>query len=293
MHKFSGSNLNVVTDIRTMVLSQEDTEVLRWLRLNDTSANHNLARSKHVPSTGNWFLESDGFTKWSNASMSSIWLYGKPGSGKTILCSSIIEQVEQLYQSTPDQYGYFYFDFNQSWNVVDMLRSIVAQLCTRKKTVPSELRHLYQQCTGNQRQPTQDILLKILLSLLTTSHRTFIILDALDECPLGKERNHLLNTLQQMLNSSPLHLNILVTSRKENEIEKKLTPLIDNTVPLEDSVIDLDIILYIRTCIKTDDQLQEWEDDIKKDIEKALCEKVQGMYDVLDYFANGKIGSDG
>src|SRR5579862_2369949 len=68
-----------VAKIRAMVLTQEDNEVLNWLRLNDTLTNHNLARSKHEPTTGNWFLESDGFQKWLNRSKSSLWLYGKPG----------------------------------------------------------------------------------------------------------------------------------------------------------------------------------------------------------------------
>ena len=75
----------------------------------------------------------------------------------------------------------------------------------------------------SQRQPHKISLLKIFYALLTTSHRTFVILDALDECAAGRDRNELLDTIKEMIESSSAYLNILITSRKEKDIEDKLT----------------------------------------------------------------------
>jgi len=271
-----------------MTLDKNDEELLAWLRPTDVSINHMLARKKHEPTTGKWFLKSGEFMTWSNASKASLWLYGKPGSGKTILCSSIIEHIIGLCNSTPsDQYAYFYFDFNQKWNGVDMLRSIIAQLCTCKKTVPREFHQLYQECKSYRSQVSQTHLLKAFPSLLANSYRTFIILDALDECPAGIDRTDLLNAIKDMIDSSSeLYLNILVTSRRERDIAMKFTNLIDNAIGLEESVVDSDIALYVRRCIRSDQEFQEWDDDTKKNMEQILCKKANGMYDVLAYIAN-------
>src|SRR5277367_1671817 len=160
--------------LHTVALDQKDEKVLAWLKFVDTSANHDLARKKHETTTGNWFLELPSFQEWTKATKASLWLYGIPGAGKTILCSTIIEHTIKICNSTPfDRYAYFYFDFNEKRTVVSMLSSIIAQLCTQKNAVPVELHQLYKQCDNGQRQPGQTNLLKIFFSLLTTSHRTF------------------------------------------------------------------------------------------------------------------------
>ena len=69
-----------------------------------------------------------------------------------------------------------------------MLRSIIVQLCASKRQVPDELHHLYQRCLDGRRQLDKFGLLEILFSLLTTSLRTFVILDALDECITGRQK---------------------------------------------------------------------------------------------------------
>lgn len=263
--------------LETMILDRKDKDVLAWLQSTDVSINHRLARRKHEATTGNWFLESEDFLNWAKATKASLWLHGIPGAGKTILCSTIIERVIEICNSNiSDQFAYFYFDFNARWTVIDMLRSVIAQLCTRK--IPPKLRDLYQQCDKGQRQPDQISLLTIFSSLLTDSHRTFIILDALDECATGRDREDLLDVIKEMMDLSSKYLNILVTSRREKDIEDKLKVLIDNTVPLEERVVDSDIVLHVRECLKNDDRLRDWDDDTQKNIEEMLCKGAHGMY---------------
>jgi ankyrin repeat domain-containing protein 50 len=239
---------DAVTAIHRKVLSDEDEKVIAWLGLNNAPINHDLARKKHEPKTGDWFLQSEKFITWTNAKRSSLWLRGKAGSGKTILCSTIIDHVIKMCDSnSTDRYAYFYFDFNSKWTAVDMLRSIIVQLCTSQ--IPPELHQLYQECVRAQRQPHQISLIKIFSALLTTSHRTFVILDALDEC---EDRNKLLEIIIEMMASSSTYLNILVTSRKEQDIEDELVSLINTLLNLEEAVVDRDIALYIQQCKDAD-----------------------------------------
>jgi Cdc6-like AAA superfamily ATPase len=268
--------------LQKMVLNREDDKVLSWLSSNTSQKNHGMARKKHEPTTGNWFLQSETFMKWSNATKSSLWLYGKAGSGKTILCSTIIDHIIEKLGSTSNgaQCAYFYFDFQTKWKDDDMLRSIIAQLCAGKNNVPRELHHLYQQCCNGQQQPRKASLLEI-LSLLTISSRNFIVVDALDECMASAGRADLLETIEEMVKGSK-HLNVLVTSRKERDIEKKLKILFEYNIALEENVIDSDIALHIQEALKNDTELSSWDPDSKKDIEQTLIKGARGMYYYLN-----------
>jgi len=176
--------------------SQKDKDVLGWLTSIDTFVNYDIAHKKNENMTGEWFIQSEQFIEWTKATKASLWIQGIPGAGKTILCSTIIEDVIKICKCTPvNQYAYFDFDFNDKRTVVDMLRGIIAQLC-HQKGLPSELHQLYQNCNNGRRQPGQAHLLKVFSSLLATSYRTSVILDALDECT---ERNDLLEAIQQII----------------------------------------------------------------------------------------------
>jgi len=102
----------------------------------------------------------------------SGYLLGIPGAGKTILCSTIIEHMTALCSQSSDYSAYFYFDDRQT--VVGMLKFIVVQLCSTQSKVPSELHQLYTQCDHGRDLPDPTALMRVLLSLLTPDHRTFV-----------------------------------------------------------------------------------------------------------------------
>ena len=262
----------ISTTLQNMVLDQKDKEVLRWLTSVDTFINHDIARKKHESTTGNWFIESDLFVKWTDATNASLWIQGIPGAGKTILCSTVIEHVKKVCEFAPlDQYAYFYFDFNDKRTVVDMLRSVIAQLC-HNKGLPSELYQLYEGCNNGGRRPREAQLLKAFPSLLATSYRTFVILDALDECT---ERSDLLEAIKQFIEMSK-SLNLLVTSRKEKDILEKM-PTSFKVIDLKEGGISEDIRLHVNNCIKNDSKFGSWPLSIKQEIQSTLEEKAQGM----------------
>ena len=251
----------------------EDHCALDWLKSVNTLKNHDTACGKHEPTIGNWLLQSDQFVEWMKATKGSFWLYGNPGVGKTDLCSTIIEHVKEECKCNPrDQYVYFYFDFNEERSLRHMIPSIVRQLCIRKKEVPSELHQLYEEYDNGRHEPSAARLLIAFSSLLRESHRTFVILDALDECKVGTDRNQLLQAVKDM---TAMNLNVLVTSRKEKDITDKLEGLINHQVYLSEDIVARDIVLYIRNRLKNDDKLQRWNKSV--DIENALIKGAYGM----------------
>ena len=265
--------------IRCLLLDEKDKKVLKWLSPIDPSINHICARKKHAPTTGNWFLQSPQFLTWKESTNTSLWIQGKPGAGKTILCSTIIDEIAKLCdpQKSSDQHAYFYFDFNIKWNTVDMLRSIIAQLCSQRGEIPKVLEEWYQKCAGGQRQPDLDALFEIFSAVLTTSNRTFLVLDALDECSVGSEREDLLESIEKMTSISTAHLNLLVTSRKVRDIQIQLDPQISVKMDLE-NLVDSDIQIYVTECLRSDKNLRKWDVDIKQKIQEALLKHANGMY---------------
>jgi hypothetical protein len=266
---------DVSESIRTMTISDRHKSILDWVKSNDPSINHNAARQKHEPTTGDWLLESELFTKWTNATNGSLWLYGKPGAGKTILCSTIIEHVKSLCPNDgDDRYGYFYFDFSDSkkQTVTGMLRSTIAQLSV--PNLPAEVQELYQKFNHGQHQPSQDELVETLISLFKDSHRTYLVMDALDECT---ERKELLSVIRRIVEIDSVKVNMLVTSREEQDISEGMRGVILDSVSLECGGLDADIERHVHNCLENDTDWGNNPSHIKSEIQDALMKGAHGM----------------
>jgi hypothetical protein len=248
--------------------------VIRWLNegVGDPSSNHESAKKKREPTTGRWFIESDDFKSWIQRTRTFAWLHGIPGAGKTVLCSTITEYVEGLCLANPTyQYAYFYFDFNDTTKqrTSQMLRSVIGQLCCRRGDIPAELHELYKRNDVGQRQPTHQQLIEM-LHVLTKDSPTYIIMDALDE---SSEREELLETITKELG----RMNILATSRKEQDINEFLNDVADITISITGSKIDDDIGLHVRKCFESDKTFRNWPQSLKRKTEETLVDKADGM----------------
>ncbi|KZP11102.1 hypothetical protein FIBSPDRAFT_191646 [Athelia psychrophila] len=87
------------TDGASVAAGQESTDraiVHSWLSSLDVSQNYNAARRRHQLGTGSWFIDGKQFVDWKADPEAILCIYGKPGSGKTILCSYIIEHVKDM-----------------------------------------------------------------------------------------------------------------------------------------------------------------------------------------------------
>jgi hypothetical protein len=109
--------------------------------------------------------------------------------------------------------------------------------------------------------------------------QSYIILDALDECT---NRAELMDILESMARWRLEGLHILITSRKERDIESSLEDFVDkrNTICLQSKLVDKDIYTYIHQRLSDDKNLSKWQkhDDIRQEIETTLMKGAQGMY---------------
>src|SRR5271169_1679098 len=170
---------NKVNDIHCHVQDTKHDKILSWLTKTDPISNHTAACEKHQDGTGQWFLLSHEYSQWLRPKR-SLWLHGIPGAGKTILCSTIIENVKSRY-SRDHVCLYFYFDFSNPLKreVINMLYSFLAQLSSSK--IHPEVKQLYERCNNGTQEATVSQLIETILSIASQGERMFIIIDALDE----------------------------------------------------------------------------------------------------------------
>lgn len=113
--------------------------------------------------------------------------------------------------------------------------------------------------------------------------KVFLVIDALDECPLESgERKKLLACLRRIHMATSENLYLLCTSRREPDIEAALNPLLSppSKTALDLSIykgaVDRDIGLYIDNTLATSDY-GSWSDIIKAEARATLIKNADGM----------------
>lgn len=152
-----------------------------------------------------------------------------------------------------------------------MLRSLIVQLCGRRPDTPKPLLDL--RCFRDvNHQPDLESLETTLRASIQDFKTVYLVVDALDECPIANgERDKLLKVLGSVHKSMLLNLHVLCTSRREPDIEAKLQPLFSKSAT---TVVDLqrrrkevnqDIRTYIDQKIESSD-FRSWPREIKEDV---------------------------
>jgi hypothetical protein len=265
------------------VIDEKLCKIRQWLCAPDPSTNYQKALKLRQADTGLWLLESEEYASWKTKTntASALWLYGIPGCGKTILSSTILQDVLEYCQDDPGKVTvYFFFDFNdvQKQDPEKMLRSLLSQLSQRSIRIPSSLDALFSSCENGERQPSGFALLDVLRLMIQEIPQVYIVIDALDECT---QRIELMDILETMAGWQLWNLRLLVTSRRERDIESSLESLVDgqNQICLQSTLVDKDIQRYVRQRLSDDKRLRKWEKDavIMRNIETTLVDGAQGM----------------
>lgn len=172
---------------------------------------------------------------------------------------------------------YFYFDFQDAGKLstTQAIRSLLLQLAQAHPAGLQNVRQLYERCEKGQRQPSEDIVRSLLKESMSQMKSTYIVLDALDECD---DRGHLLNFIQELNDCHILGLHMLVTSRREKDIEEVLKPISVPEINIQSSIVDQDINLYVQNWLATEPGLKKWSNGTRTEISDTLIAKANGMY---------------
>lgn len=202
----------------------------------------------------------------------------------TFCRSTIIDFIAYKYlTSTPgvlraERIGaaFFYFDFKDSrkQTTLDMLGSLLSQLCQQLPEFPEEVANLYNTLPDTSRPPLLSKLQEILPKILLSFSDTFVLIDALDECT---EIECLLKCISWLCHSSQAKFHIMTSSRSQPTIEEAMTALRFNTVSIQQQSVDADVGLYVTETIAGDKRLRVLDDTIKEQVTDVLIKGSHGM----------------
>ena len=154
------------------------------------------------------------------------------------------------------------------------IRSLLFQFSLQQQNCFQVLEHLYQECGYGQQQPAEDVIRSLLQDAVVCTEHKYIILDALDECT---DREDFTTFIHELVHSQREGLHILITSRREKDIEEQLSSIANYDINIQSAIVNKDISVYVRDRLATDSKLKKWPEKVQEDIVAVLLEKADGM----------------
>ncbi|KAK0225144.1 hypothetical protein EDD85DRAFT_958882 [Armillaria nabsnona] len=234
------------------------------------------------PKQGQWLLHTDLYQSWRTCPTNineptSLWVHGKPGIGKTVLTSAIINDLKSIKTNAV---AYFYCEYDQSSKTADsILGTILYQLASLLPANSQAMKDLADKHVLPVTVPNLAVLLDIAVRGLG---RSYVVVDALDAC-----RDVALQELLWVLDSLSHKALILVTTRPNapSVIERvfRARPIV---VTARD--VNPDIEQYIRQYIVTVDEADPDRDfrpvievrdlSLRIEIVETLIKNAEGMF---------------
>ncbi|KFY03097.1 hypothetical protein O988_01710 [Pseudogymnoascus sp. VKM F-3808] len=266
-------------NVAKLVRHQEDQgrqTVLDWLTPVDYATQQSDYISRRAVGTGQWLLELAEFQAWVKTDQKVLFCPGIPGAGKTILSSIVVDYLHANFQKdTNIGIAYLYCNFRRQdeQDAEGLLASLLKQLAQGLYPLPESVKSLYDSHKKNRTRPAFNELSSTLQSIAALYSRSFIVVDALDECQTsGGCRTKLLTEIFALQAKSGA--NIFSTSRFIPEINEHFK----NSMRLEIRASDHDVQRYLdghmselSTCVLRNSELQG-------EIKAAIVQAVNGMY---------------
>ncbi|KAJ6504050.1 ankyrin repeat-containing domain protein [Mycena vulgaris] len=204
--------------------------------------------------TGHWLLEGHRFIQWQD-NPGLLWIRGPCNSA---VISELVDDQRGLKDLAnahpPPAIAFFYFDFkNKQGQAVDsVLRRIILQLSAQSPNPYKTLAEHFKSKSNGQTLPTYQELQKILEELLLELGRTYIVLDALDECE-ERDQRRLVDFISTLRQRTPTPLHLLFTSQPRRIF---IEAFVDVTcIELESALTQEDIRLFVDSELQ---RLEPW-----------------------------------
>ena len=171
----------------------------------------------------------------------------------------------------------FYLDFaaRKEQSAANVLGSLLKRMVDGMERIPEELSRAFQHqktIIGGHRPQLANIVK--MLQFITSSRRTFMCIDAIDECS-GVQQVRLLDSLKQILDKSP-DTRIFATGRPHilTEIEKRLA---GRVASVSVSPPEEDVITYLHAKLGEDQTPDAMDEILEAEILEKIPKDISGM----------------
>ena len=176
-----------------------------------------------------------------------------------------------MNEGTAVIYAYCYYKERSQQGLPNILGGLLKQLLSLRKTVPADVKALYEVCQRHHRNRTLAEISSLFRADLSRYRKVFIIVDALDEYSENQEDcDSMLAELEQLRGYS----NMVLTSRF-------VAPYIDafpGASRITIAAKDLDVRKYLESQIVTLPRFVKANVELQELIIQTITEAVEGMY---------------
>ncbi|KAF4439310.1 ankyrin repeat [Fusarium acutatum] len=252
----------------------ETREIIRWLERTNPSSLHNIAFHKHEPLTTAWITNSSQWKAWLSQTSEHrlMWVSGLPGSGKTVLASYIIEELEKLCESANGSiFSYYYCHYSRNQDeTVPFLSWVIGHVCRQMSWIPLELKRLHDHGC----EPTTADLEEVLEIVAQKLDVLYIVIDAVDE---RTPREELLSLIEMLaVDGRFKKIRVLATSRQYFDIEQSFSE-ISESISVSNPMVEADIRRFVHARLRSSHRLKRWHERFDE-IEEVLASMAQRMF---------------
>ncbi|KAF8189436.1 hypothetical protein K438DRAFT_1832586 [Mycena galopus ATCC 62051] len=270
--------INQSTNAQTLkkvydVVVQERLE--KWLRTPpDMTEKQHETEKLRMKGTGQWLFKSNSFIEWED-NPGVLWIEGTLSD--KIHSASVIHELfaRKMSHSGSLAIAFFYFDFRnkEAQNIEIALRRIVLQLSAQAPH-PYETLDKHHELSNGQKLPSYQDLEGLLYKLLHELGRTYLILDALDECD-SSDFNQLVGLVSLLKSWSETQVHLLITSQTRPLFTQHFGCV--PCITLQVNIIQQDIELFVTSEIGINSAFEIWRPSTAQ-VAERITQKSNGMF---------------
>ncbi|KAH6895227.1 ankyrin repeat protein [Thelonectria olida] len=258
---------------------QERDQLLEWLAPVNAQEMIKKAAQNKIPGTGRWIMD-EAFSDWLELPDSKkpiVWITGKSGSGKTVLFSTIVDELQEICStdsSSNSNLGYHCcsLDDAASQQISNIFGSIIAHAGNLK---PEILQHISPYRRANTSLVPQNNLAipqinEILGHILASCGIFYILIDAVNETP---HEHELVQALVQLCEQYS-QIRVLVTCTREPLVELPCIKELGMNV----NAVDNDIDAYVVHRLATEPCFRILSPKIQAEIQQKIAAGADGMF---------------
>ncbi|KAF3933487.1 hypothetical protein ABW19_dt0206929 [Dactylella cylindrospora] len=275
-------NLNIQMSSFQQITLDQRVSIMNWVSNSDPAVDFVREASRRVKSSGQWLLRTPAFLDWSTSSDNRILrIVGCPGSGKTVLSTTIVEHLQKPGKEYQDGSSYSYTAFfycsesEQKQDTASILTSIIKQILAQFDGIPDCVMECFERSRKNGRSTLSvgdnpKRLLKDIARLIGKYSKLYLVIDGLDEL---SDREGAVDTIREITDSMPNIYTVLL-SREISEVTRLSSYPI---IKLDSVNMGSDINSYLQEQL---DKLQDGDETMvfPPDVYDMLSKKANGMF---------------
>jgi len=247
---------------------------MKWISPIDVEEIRSRESLRRTQPCGQWLLHHDTFQSWLRSQHRMLWISGRPGSGKTVLSTSIIDTIGDHIKNDPKQVLTFFFcdkGDERNTSALTIITCVIGQILAQLDDIPDHIYTSYNIATryGRPKISASDQPVMILRDFAQLLKKLYIIIDGVDE---SKDAPALMDTIEELQNSTAM-IQVILLSRDIPKLSCRLSDV--PKINLTSTVVGPDINCYISHELA---ELSLGDAELENQIFQKLSQSANGMF---------------